>query len=147
MVVRKMEEKDINKVCIIEQQNFSHPWKFRDFLNSCTNDENLYLVAAEKDEVVGYCGLWGVSGEGQINNVSVQDTYQNRGIGYMMLSGLIKEGMRMGLEAFTLEARVSNTAAIKLYHKLGFQDAGIRKGFYDSPKEDAVIMWLYQGLN
>ena len=54
---------------------------------------------------------------------------------------LVKEGKEMGVTAYTLEVRVSNMAAIHLYKKLGFQEEGIRKNFYERPKEDALIMW------
>jgi len=59
-----------------------------------------------------------------------------------MLTKLIELGNEQNIEAYTLEVRQSNEAAIKLYQKLGFANAGIRKNFYDNPKEDAIIMWL-----
>ena len=61
-----------------------------------------------------------------------------------MLLKLMEEGYRMGVEAFTLEVRKSNEAAIHLYEKLGFVTEGIRKNFYEEPTEDALIMWKRQ---
>ena len=86
--------------------------------------------------------MWGIVGEGQINNVAVDASYQGRGIASKMMKALIEEGSRKKLTEFTLEVRESNIAAIRLYEKTGFQKEGIRKNFYDAPKEDAVIMWL-----
>ena len=104
---------------------------------------NIYLVAEnDQHEVVGYCGIWGVLDEGQITNVAVREEDQGKGIGYEMLQELIEIGKNEGLSQYTLEVRVSNKKAIRLYEKLGFEEEGIRKEFYDKPVEDASIMWL-----
>ena len=60
-----------------------------------------------------------------------------------MLLELLKEGEDRGVRAFTLEVRESNLAALALYQKIGFEECGVRKNFYDFPKENAVIMWKY----
>lgn len=142
MEFRPMEERDLKQVCEIENSIFSQPWKESDFVASVNNKEHLYVVAEEENEIVGYCGLWMVAGEGQINNVAVREDFRKKGTGYGMLSYLLELGRKNELDAFTLEVRVSNVGAIHLYEKLGFHSAGIRKGFYDKPREDANIMWL-----
>ncbi len=142
MVIRQMEEKDIPYVHEIEGRIFSRPWSKEDFRKSIQDPHNIYLVVEQDGEIIAYCGLWGVAGEGQINNVAVESSYRNRGIGRKMLQSLIDIGRNNGLKSFTLEVRVSNLSAIALYHRLGFQAAGIRKSFYEAPKEDALIMWL-----
>lgn len=142
MVIRPMEETDIPFVHEIECRIFSMPWSKEDFRKSIQEPHNIYLVVEQDREIIAYCGLWGVVGEGQINNVAVVSSYRNRGIGREMLQTLIDIGRSEGLESFTLEVRVSNLSAITLYHRLGFQDAGIRKSFYEAPTEDALIMWL-----
>ena len=143
MIIRNMKEKDIPQVCIIENETFSKPWKDHDFLASINSEDNIYLVVKEDEQIVAYCGLWGVIEEGHINNVAVVKTYQNRGIAHSMLEELIKRAREKGLESFTLEVRVTNVNAIKLYEKLGFKKIGIRPSFYDKPREDGLIMWLY----
>lgn len=142
MFVRTMCETDLNEVHQIECSIFSLPWSVNDFRGSISGSNNLYLVVEENEAIIGYCGFWGVVGEGQINNVAVTKAYRGRGVGKLMLEELIKRGRGMGLEAFTLEVRISNEPAIALYHNLGFRDVGIRKNFYESPIEDALIMWL-----
>lgn len=142
MIIRKMNIEDLPVVHEMECSIFSKPWSRADFMNSIQNQQNICLVVEEQDKIVAYCELWGVAGEGQINNVAVIDTCRGRGIGYAMLSALIELGQKQGLGAFTLEVRVSNLSAITLYHKLGFHDAGVRKNFYEEPTEDAIIMWL-----
>jgi [ribosomal protein S18]-alanine N-acetyltransferase len=142
MLIRDMQEKDTTAVHEIECTTFSKPWSQKDFTESLKDVHNLYLVVEENEKIIAYCGLWGVAGEGQINNVAVEKTSRGRGIGFAMLKTLIETGKSKGLEAFTLEVRVNNNSAITLYKKLGFKDAGIRKNFYEEPKEDALIMWL-----
>ncbi|QHQ59922.1 ribosomal protein S18-alanine N-acetyltransferase [Anaerocolumna sedimenticola] len=142
MLIREMQEKDLLRVHEMECSIFSKPWTVNDFKNSIQNRQNIYLVVEEEDQIIAYCGLWGVAGEGQINNVAVKKSLRGRGIGHAMLSALIGQGKKKGLGAFTLEVRVSNESAIALYHKLDFKDAGIRKNFYEEPTEDALIMWL-----
>ncbi len=142
MVIRNMNEMDLPAVHEIECSVFSKPWSMADFKDSLQDQQNIYLVVEEQNEIIAYCGLWGVAGEGQINNVAVKKARRGLGIGHAMLTELIERGQKQGLAAFTLEVRVSNLSAIALYHKLDFQDAGVRKNFYDSPIEDALIMWL-----
>ncbi|BBF44360.1 ribosomal-protein-S18p-alanine acetyltransferase [Lachnospiraceae bacterium KM106-2] len=141
--IRPMVEKDLDQVCEIEKTLFSRPWSKNDFFGSINDDSDIYLVVELDEEIVGYCGLWSVLEEGQINNVAIKKEYQSHGLGYKMLDQLIKEGRSKGLTAFTLEVRVSNVKAIRLYQKLGFTEAGVRKNFYEIPKEDALIMWNY----
>ncbi len=141
MEVRRMEEKDLDQVTAIEKDTFSMPWKREDFLESMSNPSHVYIVACEGDSVFGYCGMWGIAGEGQINNVAVKKEFRDKGIGFGMIQFLLEEGYKLGLEAFTLEVRESNRAAIHVYEKAGFVNAGVRKNFYEKPRENAVIMW------
>lgn len=143
MNIRLMTEEDVDSVVQIEQQLFSKPWTKQDFMNSMSDRHNIYVVAEdEKQEVIGYCGIWGVLDEGQITNVAVRPDAQGQGIGYEMLSELLRIGKNEGLQQYTLEVRVSNSRAISLYKRLGFEEEGIRKSFYEKPVEDGIIMWL-----
>lgn len=143
MIIRTMKEKDLGEVCKIEKDTFSRPWRLQDFLTSMNNNNNIYLVVEEKGRIIAFCGLWGVSGEGQINNVAVDKTYRNKHVANQMLKELISRGKEADLFSFTLEVRIGNLSAIRLYHNLGFEDSGIRKEFYENPIEDALIMWRY----
>ncbi len=142
MLIRPMTIKDINQVCEIENNTFSLAWKAKDFISAIKDANNIYLVSEIDGKVVAYCGLWGIVGEGHINNVAVAKEYQQKGIAYKMLTELIKEARVKGLDTFTLEVRIGNEGAINLYKKLGFRNAGIRPNFYVFPVEDALIMWL-----
>ena len=90
---------------------------------------------------MGCCGYTNSFGEADIDNVVVARQYRGCGIGQAMLRELIARGEAAGVEAFTLEVRVSNAAAIHIYEKEGFRSVGIRPGFYEKPREDAMIMW------
>lgn len=142
VIIRKMCEQDILAVHEIECSIFSKPWSEKSFRDSYAKVNNVYLVAEVENNIVAYCGFWGVAGEGQITNVAVHEGYRRQGIAEKMMSELIDQGRKQGIEAFTLEVRVNNQAAIFLYHRLGFKDSGIRKNFYEAPVEDALIMWL-----
>lgn len=144
-VIRKMQESDLDEVIEIEQVSFSMPWTKEAMADSLKNENNVYLVAEYAGKIAGYCGMWGIAGEGQINNVAVKQSYRGKGIASQMMQAFIEAGCKKNLMEFTLEVRESNTAAIRLYEKIGFQKEGIRKDFYDAPKENAVIMWLRLG--
>jgi len=132
----------LEEVCAIEQETFSDPWSKDDFQSVMKDKNNDYLIAIIESKVVGYCGYWGIAGEGDIYNVAVRKEYQGQKIGYHMLSELIKIAKSRGITSLTLEVRCSNESAIRLYRSLGFEQTAVRKDFYAKPKEDAVIMWL-----
>lgn len=142
MVIRQMKEEDMEQVYSIECSSFSRPWSKESFLSSLKNPQNLYLVAEAEKSILGYCGLWGIVGEGEITNVAVDRRFQNQGVGEALLRELLQQASTMDITAFTLEVRVSNQSAIHLYHKLGFTDTAVRKNYYEAPIEDALIMWL-----
>ena len=102
------------------------------------------MTATEDDQVVGYAGLYQVLDEGDITNIAVLPSARKKGIGTALTHALIEAGEQRAIHAFTLEVRVGNVAAIHIYEKLGFVSAGVRKGFYEKPKEDALIMWRRQ---
>lgn len=142
MTIRKMKPEDLPEVCAIEQETFSDPWSEEDFKSSLREANNDYLVVELGGKIAGYCGYWGIAGEGYIYNVAVRKEFRRQRIGYQMLKTLLEESSGRGITSFTLEVRYSNEAAIRLYESLGFTRAGVRKDFYTKPKEDAVIMWL-----
>lgn len=146
MVFRKMEKEDLEQVCKIEKDSFTLPWSYKSFSESLKKEANLYLVAEEKEEILAYCGVWVIAGEGQINNIAVKKEKQSEGIGSALLCFLFKEGKQRQIQQFTLEVRESNKKAIRLYEKMGFEKLGIRPGFYERPKEDAWIMTVITSM-
>lgn len=139
--IRKMTQKDVSQAAALEAANFSMPWSEAAFYEQLEKNNAIYMVAEKDDRIIGLCGLTESFGEADICNVSVDRDYQNRGVATTMLRDLMEEGSRKGIHAYTLEVRAGNAAAIHLYEKLGFMREGLRRGFYEHPREDAVIMW------
>ena len=125
----------------MEAEAFSMPWTAQDFRGLLERSYCFYLVALADGEIAGCCGYTDLCGEADIDNVVVGSRYRNQGVAQAMLEELIARGEARGVEAFTLEVRVSNAAAIHIYQKYGFRSEGIRPGFYEKPREDAMIMW------
>ena len=144
ILVRPMQKEDVPAISKLEEEAFSMPWKPEDFLDMVDREGSLYVTALCDGKVIGCCGVTNACGDGDINNVVVAEEWRGQGVGKKMLETLMEWGKRIGIENYTLEVRVSNTPAIRLYESLGFESAGIRPGFYDRPKEDASIMWKRQ---
>ena len=138
---REMKEQDVPEVAQLEKDAFSTPWTENDFLEMIKADYAHYLVAEDDEKIIGICGLRNIVGEGEITNVVMHPAYRNKGIGLNMLCKLIRDGEKMGVNAYTLEVRESNAAAIHVYERIGFRPEGMRRNFYEDPTEDAVIMW------
>ena len=144
MVIREMQEQDVDAVTALEEACFSQPWKRHDFEEILTNPDRFYFVAADGDDILGGCMLTDIAGEGDISNVAVDQQYRRRGIAHSLLEHLLEFGRGRGIGDFTLEVRQQNMAAQGLYEGLGFVSEGVRPNFYDRPKDNAVIMWLRQ---
>lgn len=141
MIIRELAVADVEAVSRIEEAVFSMPWKPNDFLTMIEADYAHYFVAEEDGEIAGYCGVRNMAGEGEISNVAVAEKFRRRGIGRRLMEYMLKEAPSFGIGDLTLEVRVSNAPAISLYESLGFHKEGVRPGFYEKPKEDALIMW------
>ena len=139
--IRPMLDEDVPAVAQIEEATFSMPWHPDDFREMIRHDNMTYLVAEVDKTIIGGAGLRNILGDGEITNVAILEEYRGRGYGKKLVDALLQAGKELGAEAFTLEVRVSNEAAIRLYESLGFVSEGIRPGFYERPKEDALIMW------
>lgn len=137
-----MELRDVEGVLNVERNSFSTPWSRDSFISELMYNGNaFYLVAKLQDKVIGYVGTWIILDEAHITNVAVHSEYRRQHVGEKLLVTLIEEMKERHVTKMTLEVRVSNGGAQKLYEKLGFVSAGIRPGYYQSNAEDAVIMW------
>lgn len=138
-----MTFEDIPVVAEIEKACFSMPWSEKAYEDTLANENAIYLIAKEKTtgKIVGMCGVLDILGEGDVSNVAVSEEYRHKGIASSLMQELLDRGTKKGIEAFTLEVRSSNEAAIALYQSFGFESAGVRPRFYEKPVEDALIMW------
>ena len=141
--IRSMKTTDLDAVTSIEEKVFSMPWTKEGFASALAMPGANYLVAVEPDgNIVGYCGYYSCMEEAEVTNVAVEPSYRGQGYATTMLKELLVQAKSNRIEKIVLEVRFSNHNAIALYEKLGFVKLGLRKGFYEKPKEDAIIMLL-----
>ena len=136
-----MRTEDLEQVSRLEASCFSMPWSKKSFEEVMGKSDAVYVTAREEEKVVGYCGAYVILDEADINQVAVEPSCRNKGIGRKMMEVLLQKLKRAGANAVTLEVRRSNEAAIALYESLGFVTEGIRKNFYEKAAEDGLIMW------
>lgn len=139
-----MNNSHIDGVVELENATFHLPWTRADFEREVNeNQMAVYKVAVCDGKVVGYAGMWHIVNEGHITNIAVLEEYRHQGIGDMLLEALFDVANEREMIGITLEVRISNMAAQKLYTKKGFRPEGFRKKYYQDTGEDAVIMWKY----
>lgn len=143
--IEPMKEGDLPEVMAIERDSFPSPWSESSFLYELRkNKEVASLKVARLDDILlGYVCYWVLFKEVHIMNLAVHKDFRRQGIGEALIRTALKEARDKGGERATLEVRASNIAAIRLYEKLGFKTTAIRRNYYDAPKEDALVMWLY----
>lgn len=141
IIVRPMKPEDVKQVSDMENEYFSMPWSSQALLEAALGEQTLYMVAEEKGEIIAYCGMYCILDEGDINQVAVRKDKRGLGIGRKLLQDFMQKGQERGITAYTLEVRVSNLPAIRLYESCGFVTEAVRKNFYEKPCEDAYIMW------
>lgn len=139
-MVRAMRSGDVPAVAELEAQIFSQPWSAQGFLDALALPDTVFLVAEEEHRILGYIGMYLSIDEGEITNVAVTPDARRRGVGQELLLQIKREAKQRAVGRLVLEVRTSNEGAIALYEKNGFSVAGVRKGFYEHPKEDAYIM-------
>lgn len=138
--IKEMQFDDLEGVMEIENANFSKPWTETGFFTFLIRDDTLFLVAAEEDRILGYCGIVMAQEEGDITNVSVAKNVQNMGIGQRLMEELLIRTKEKGIQKIFLEVRESNQQAIHVYEKIGFKQISIRKNYYESPVENGFVM-------
>ena len=141
--ISKMTKDDVEAVVKIEEEAYGrHHWAKSSFYDEMSNNLAKYYVAKLSDgEIVGYAGTWHIIDEGHITTIAVKNEYLRNHIGESIIKAIIDDCYRNNIKYMTLEVRISNVPAIKLYEKYGFQSLGTRKGYYQDNDEDALIMW------
>lgn len=151
VIYRLATVRDAEALARLEQECFgAHAWSEDALTESLLKYNYRFFVAAKVGEngeetgnIVGYVGMYIVAAEGNITNVAVTAPARRQGIGRGLLNALCDYSKKTDCIALTLEVRVSNTPAKKLYESFGFESAGVRKNFYEDPTEDAEILWLH----
>lgn len=142
VTISKMTLNDLDEVLAIENKSYPTPWTRRSFHSELTDNIYAhYFVARCGQTLAGYFGMWIILDEAHITNIAVSPKLRRQGIGEQMLRFSFDKAKELGASRMTLEVRLSNHEAQNLYRKLGFEDKGIRKGYYTDTNEDAIIMW------
>jgi ribosomal-protein-alanine N-acetyltransferase len=140
---RKLKLRDLNAIEEIERTSYPTPWSRSMFAGELAKPSSICLgaIEAETDELVGYLIISRYVDAWHVMNIAVAPEYRRRGIARGLMERLFEVTARDARRGYTLEVRVSNEAAIRLYEELGFKTRGIRRGYYTDNREDALIMW------
>jgi ribosomal-protein-alanine N-acetyltransferase len=132
---------DLRAVHAIERASFSVPWPDEAYRNELlTNRLASYVVARAGEIVVGFAGLWVMVDEAHVTTFAVDPGWRRRGVGEQLLLALLDIAVARRAREATLEVRLSNVPARRLYEKYGFRPVGIRPRYYSDNGEDALIM-------
>ena len=136
----RMDEGHVAQIAQLETECFSDPWSVRSITSELNNPLSLWLVAMNGEEVVGYVGSQSVLDEADMMNLAVSGLYRRQKIGEQLVELLIENLKKRAVKSLSLEVRISNEPAIRLYEKLGFVQVGRRPKYYTNPREDALIL-------
>jgi ribosomal-protein-alanine N-acetyltransferase len=146
ILLRMMRHDDVPAVMAIERASFDAGWPATAFERELSQNQMArYIVAERTDaegeaELAGFAGLWLMLDEAHVVTVAVLPYLRGRGIGRLLVHGLIELARASAMTVATLECRESNTIARRLYSRYGFYEVGVRKRYYSDNQEDAIIM-------
>ena len=138
MLLRAMRLSDLDNIMPLEHQLFSSPWSKDDYIYELSSNPYAKYYVLEDGKIVGYVGIWITYETAQITTIGIAKERQGEGLSKLLMNKVIEE--TKDCEAITLEVRVSNVKAIKLYESYGFKKEAIRKDYYLDNHEDAYLM-------
>ena len=139
--IKRLQLKDLNAIEEIERRSYPTPWSRSMFAGELAKPASVCLGAFEGERMAGYMIISRYVDAWHVMNIAVDPEFRRRGIATALLERLFELTEDESRRGYTLEVRVSNDAAIKLYERLGFRSRGIRRGYYTDNREDALIMW------
>jgi ribosomal-protein-alanine N-acetyltransferase len=143
--IRRLDLVDLSAIERIEQRAYPTPWSRSMFASELAKPTSICLGAFEGTDLVGYVVNSRYVDAWHVMNVAVDPDHQRRGVASQLLERLFELTQNDERRGYTLEVRVSNEGAIRLYEQLGFESRGIRRGYYTDNREDALIMWRDAG--
>ncbi|MFL2980342.1 MAG: ribosomal protein S18-alanine N-acetyltransferase [Methylophilaceae bacterium] len=137
------DKEDLDEIVNIENKSHLTPWTKKNFTDA-DNANNLFKVLKSESNIIGYYIALFAAEECQLLNITVRLELKKKGFGQLMLKNLVEECRKKNIINIFLEVRASNSSAIRLYEKNGFNEIGIRKNYYKVPdgQEDAILMGL-----
>ncbi len=141
--IEKMTLSSLDEVMQIEVLAYGqHHWSRESFIAEIDNRISTYNCAYDENgKMAGYMGLWKIIDEAHVTNLAIHPDFRRKGVAKCLLLNALEECYREKIKYLTLEVRVSNIGAIKLYESFGFKSLGVRKKYYQNNNEDALIMW------
>jgi [ribosomal protein S18]-alanine N-acetyltransferase len=141
--IRKLKLRDLTAIEEIERQSYPTPWSRSMFAGELSKPSSICLGAidVETNRLVGYLIISRYVDAWHVMNIAVANEFRRRGIATRLMGRLFEITSSDGRRGYTLEVRVSNDAAIRLYESLDFKARGLRRGYYTDNREDALIMW------
>lgn len=139
---RKDHEEDIGRLVQISEESLSEPFTEGNFKSTFNNESEHLLIAEDSGEIVGYCDFTLAGPEGELLQIAVDSSKRGKGAGKMLFLEMVKFLREKGVLNLFLEVRKSNVPAKSLYESFGMVPVGERPGFYNNPKEDALIYRL-----
>ena len=143
--IREMKPEDLAWVTELERLCFSDPWSETLLAEALAQPLDRLWVAEEEGRPAGYFDQRIGAGGGELMRIAGGPGFRGRGLGRKLMEKLAETARENGAQEITLEVRASNAPAIALYKSMGFQTEAVRKGYYASPAEDALIMWRRRG--
>lgn len=141
IVVRPLVLEDIEAVVAIEREAFTTPWQPETFAGLIEREAvELTVMTDAAGDVVGYSVLWCILDQGELANIAITPDRRGGGLGAYLLRHVLDVAAKRGVEKVFLEVRASNDAALGLYRRFGFVEAGRRANYYEQPREDALVM-------
>ena len=146
-IERVRTDPELDDVLQVEAVAFTNPWTRQMYMREMDNPRVSYIHVlrlrggVDDGVVAGFCSFWLVFDELHINNLAIRPEYRGHGMGTALLEHAMGTAARLGARRATLEVRRSNDAARRIYERLGFEIAGVRRNYYTNPAEDALILW------
>jgi ribosomal-protein-alanine N-acetyltransferase len=142
VIERLASNEDLDGVLALENASFNNPTTREWYEGELKRPEVcfIYVLRTPECRVAAFCALWLVVDQVHINNLAVLPELRGRGLGTQLLEAVIAEAAHLGATLLTLEVRESNTPALRLYARAGFERTGLRKTYYTNPIEDALIL-------
>jgi ribosomal-protein-alanine N-acetyltransferase len=142
--IEPMHYEDLPEVMALEHASFTSPWSEQFFMDELERDFSYIFTARLEDgSLAGFICFWVLFEDMHILNLAVAGKHRRKGIGRALVKKALKFALKLGAVSATLEVRQKNEPATGFYNRLGFEKAGVRKNYYESPPDNAVIMWLY----
>lgn len=140
MVILDAKRQDLDEIMDIERAAFSVPWSESGMVFEIESEDAYVPVARDNGEMTGFAVLHMFGSEGELFNIAVKEERRGEKVGKKLLAAVINFASKQRLERIFLEVRQSNLPARSLYEKAGFKELGVRKNYYEHPRENAVMM-------